>query len=197
MTDNDDKRSNKKPGDAVFQKIGWESGPQHIERDLLGLWYLYQSDPSTNLAALETLARIGGHWWDENVEANRPDPDFGLSPLSVVPVPWWVVHLIGRSWINYRKDPTERLGEAFLVEGGGRGRHKRVSLLDTKLKSMRLALEVAHRLLNAEQRSDPITREQAFFDIAEEFNASENTVKKAFDEFGDLCLTRLKDTDRR
>lgn len=197
MTDNDDKRANKKPGDAVFQKIGWEIGPQHIDRDLEALWFLYFSDPGTNLAALETIARIAEHWWDDDVDVDRRDPIFGLQPGKRVPVPWWVVHLIARSWSNYRKDPTKKLGDAFLVEGGGRGRHKRVSLFDTQLKSMRLALEVADRILSGEQQGNKVSREQAIFDVAEEFGASEGTVKKAFDEFGGHCLARLQDLDHR
>ena len=62
---------------------------------------------------------------------------------------------------------------------------------------MRLALEAADRILSGEQQGNKISREQAIVDVAEEFHASEDTVKKAFDEFGDLCLARLQDLDLR
>ena len=106
-------RDQLRPGDEVFQALGWEGGPEFLDRDLAALLNIYATDPNTNFAAFETLAAIAGYWWSETTQVDRPDPNFGMPPNTPVTVPWWVVHLLGRCWRNYLIEPGKKAGEAF------------------------------------------------------------------------------------
>jgi hypothetical protein len=170
-------RRQERAGDAAFDEIGWGEGPEFIERDLLGLWALYCSDPSTNIAAFEAIHRIAVHWWDDRVEADRPDKNFGLNPTASVPVPWWVVHLMGQCWRSYKDNTQRTVGEAFLLEGGGKGRHKAITQLERQQKEMRLALEIAYRRRAAAKEKPRKNMDTIIQEVATEYALAEDTVR--------------------
>ncbi len=167
-----------KPGDDVFAEIGWRGGPEYLERDLLGLWRMAQSVPGTlSFAAFEALERVAVHCWDDNVEVDRPDPNFGVEPTTLVEVPWWVVHVLGHYWFNYRTQPGAKLAEAFDLEGGGQGKHRKVDLLRTELRDMNLATEFAWKRTR-------MSYEQAMFEVSERFGVSESMIERAWTKHG-------------
>lgn len=188
----DSRRKIRKAGDAAFEAIGWSEGPHTLERDLLGYYFMYRADPKTTLAAFEALERITAHWWDDDVNVDRPDPDFGLDPTTLVAVPWWVVHLLGRCWNNYRSQrPRPRVGQAFLLEGMKRGEHTQVSKFETLRKRLGIALEIAHRLHLAEDEGKKSSLEDVISEIASEFAVSFDAAWGAWKEHGGEIQRRL------
>jgi hypothetical protein len=190
LSDPPDKK--REPGDAAFEAIGWDAGPETLERDLLALYYLYQSNPDTNLAAFEALERIAMHWWDDAIDVDRPDLNFGMEPTTSVPVPWWLVHLIGRSWRNYRKQfPRMKVGQAFLLEGRKRGEHTQLSQFETQRKNCRVALEIAYRICLADQRGQKLSVEAAISEITSKFGISTDAAWSAWKEHGKVIQQTL------
>lgn len=168
-------RKQTKAGEAAFEASGWGEGPGNLERDLLGIWALYLSDPQTNVAAFEAMSRIAQHWWDDRVDIDRPDPNFGIQPLSAVPVPWWIVHLFGHSWRNYRDKSDKPAGEAFLLEGGGQGKRKAITQLDQRLRELRLTLEIGFRQQQTSKTKPRKSIDEIILEVSNEYGISYDT----------------------
>ena len=180
------------PGHAEFDELGWGEGPEHLHRDLVALWCAYRSDPSTNIAAFEAMERIAVHWWDDDVQVDRPDPNFGMPPETMVSVPWWVVHLLGRSWRNYRTSgPGKKAEQAFLLTEPGQGKRPRIDAFNTTLRRRLTALSVAVVLHKAECAGERCSVENAIGKVAETYKIPEDTVRDHWKAHGQEARATL------
>lgn len=188
MPTNDDRqkksRKQNEAGEAAFEAIDWGEGPEFIKRDLLGAWFLHRSDPKTTQAAFEALYMLSQYWWDDEVKVPRPDPDFGLDPLTTVPVPWWAIHLIGHCWRRYINSPEKTLGEAFLLEGGGKGKRKVKTRFDQQLREKLLTLEIAYLQKMAAKQRPRKSVETIIHEVSDEYGLAEDTVRGYWKKHG-------------
>ncbi len=184
-------RDRLRPGDEVFRALGWEGGPEFLDRDLAGLFNIYAADPSTNFAAFETLAAIADYWWSDMAQVDRPDPNFGMPPMTPVTVPWWVVHLLGRCWRNYLTEPGKKAGEAFRLEGGGQGKKRRIDKFLTEHRNRLIALAVAFDRDQAKKDGRSLSVETAVFDVSEKFGIPSDTVWAAWKKHGAVARRSL------
>ncbi len=184
-------RDRLRPGDEVFRALGWEGGPEFLDRDLAALLNIYATDPNTNFAAFETLAAIAGYWWSETTQVDRPDPNFGMPPNTPVTVPWWVVHLLGRCWRNYLIEPGKKAGEAFRLEGGGQGKKRRIDKFRTEHRNRLIALAVAFDRDQAKKDGRSLSVETAVFDVSEKFGIPSDTVWAAWKKHGAVARKSL------
>ena len=172
------KDTRSEPGHAEFDELGWGGGPKHLLRELVALWCVYRNDQSTNIAAFEAMERIAVHCWDDDVQVDRPDPNFGMAPETMVSVPWWVVHLLGRSWRNYRTSgPGKNAERAFLLTEPGQGKRPRIDTFNATLQRRLTALSVAVVLHKAECAGDKCSVESAIGNVTANYGIPEDTVR--------------------
>lgn len=108
------------------------------------------------------------------------------SAKGSVLIPIEYIEVIIEGWRNYSaRDGEISLGEAYKIEGGGQGKHKRLQSLKRLTRDMRLCDRVEFALADAERRGEPISKERAFAEVAELTSAhdekvSADTVKRAY-----------------
>ncbi len=186
------KDTRSEPGHAELDELGWGGGHEHLLQDLAAFWCVYVSDTSTNVAAFEALERIAVHCWDDEVQVDRPDPNFGMPPETMVSVPWWVVHLLGRSWKNYRTSgPGKNAERAFLLTEPGQGKRPRIDTFNTTLQRRRTALSVAMVLDKARSAGERCSVENAIGEVAETYEIREDTVRDHWKAHGQEARATL------
>jgi len=181
----DDKINRQSPREYVLQKVGWKGGTEYLDRDLIGLWNLFASDTTTNLAAFEALYRIGQHWHDDAVRVDRPDSQFGLDPHTGITVPWWVIHVIGHRWWEYMSTPGAKFAEISGLEGGGQGKRRKVNTIGTVIDQFYVACAVVIERLECERKGKKISVESAAMNIGERFDLNSDTVAAHYKKFKD------------
>lgn len=136
-----------------------------------------QEDPDkfAVLAALESLAVIGGCWRGYG-KFEAPE----MKMEDMVPVPIWVLDTIGAGWIRYRAQniPGRTLGEALGLEGGGQGKRPAKEKWNAWFRDLGLARD----LFGARQTT---TYEKAVAEVADRAGVSESTVARAWAEYGE------------
>ncbi len=102
------------PGRQVMEALGWEAGPEQLERDLEAFYHSFVAEGRQHTeAAFSAISEIALHHWHT---AGRQEAEFGgLDPLSRIPVPWWILWALSTGWSEYiDAKGTVTLGKAHL-----------------------------------------------------------------------------------
>ena len=97
---------------ALMQFVGDRSSAEELQIMLFIDQFLFESDSTNTLPALDAIAQIAAFRWREE--------EAGKSPLAsdhFVRLPWWAVQVIAAGYCSYveppEKSPPPKLGEAF------------------------------------------------------------------------------------
>lgn len=148
----------------------------------------------TTYIAFETLAalyggRLEGHT-DEELREAWPS-DWGSETLLV---PAALINALSSAWFDYQKAPSGKtLGEAFKLEGGGQGKKRIKDIQNTSDKTRNLSYQVELQYLSQSGTSHPISLEDVYANVAEEYKVSDETVRKAHQKYGSFVRRTLKE----
>lgn len=127
----------------------------------------FEQDTTNPLPAFDALESIVGYWWNAGEEPKD----------GVVEVPFWALEIFVHGYHQYKDAHEHRkplhFGEAFGIEGGGRGKQPRIRQHMVEWKDRNLALWIA---LDRERGT---SREQAIANAAERVGVSEAAADKA------------------
>lgn len=172
------------PAEAIMERLGWHVRPGFLERELEGLWGLYNFDPKSTYAAFAAIEKIAA----ASYMAGEPDYQ------SKVEVPWWVIKALGLNWTNYLMDAKgQTLGQAFGLEAKGQGGRRVVERHRKRMDDLMIVLEVID-LKESEPPQDGIklTLEKAIIIVAANRNIAEDTIKGMWKRHHKFVSARLQ-----
>ena len=113
---------------------------------------------------------------------------------ETITVPLQLLLDLGKVWGEYRQPENKMtLGEAFEIEGGGRGKHPMKEKLATEIGYIRLANKVEILYIAIEGDENPLRLEEAIAEVAGKEGVGFETVKQAHQQYKDYLRTTLKD----
>ncbi len=159
-------------------------------RYIANVHYLYQLAVAENsqsqmaLSAFDALVLMGGYWRFASPQ-RKADPDWEPQAEALVTVPWWIVDNLAQAWVAYLDaPPTKTFGETLGIEGGGQGRRFAKERWINYRRDLLLALEVHQIRVEAQERGQRLSLENAYASVAESTRTSEDIVSRAWKRHG-------------
>ncbi len=160
-------------------------------RQLYNLTTDNSSRRQASLSAFEALFLLRGFWAFDAPPGEYPDAEH--SAHDMIPVPWWIVDILGRRWRRYMDAPERSsLGEALGLEGGGQGKQPAKREWEKYLRDLRLAIAVAELRNQHFQKGKRLSLEKAFERVATMAQSSEDIVRMAWRKHGPNVKASLK-----
>ena len=149
------------------------------------------SQRQDTLSAFEAVFLLRGLWAFDAPPGEYPDAEH--SAHYMIPVPWWIVDILGRGWHRYMAAPElSTLGEALGLEGGGQGKHPAKREWAKNLRDLRLAIAVAELRNQHFQKGKRLSLEKAFGLVATMAESSEDIVRIAWRKLGPKVKASLE-----
>lgn len=112
-------------------------------------------------------------------------PEGDLPDNFPVTIPYWIIRELVTGWLTYKSAPAGKtLGECFGLEGGGQGKRPAKQKWEQQTRDLVAAVQVAILVHAAHEDGDHLSLEQAFAEIAETFDVSTDTIKRAWETYG-------------
>ena len=149
---------------------------------------------NTPFIALEALAALS-----EGVVSRRTERQLRTVWPSewgneAITVPLKLLLDLGKVWGEYRQPENKMtLGEAFEIEGGGRGKHPMKEKLATEIGYIRLANKVEILYIAIEGDENPLRLEEAIAEVADKEGVGFETVEQAHKKYKKYTRTTLTD----
>ncbi len=149
------------------------------------------SQRQNSLSAFEALGLLREFWATNAPPGEYPDAEHAAH--YTIPVPWWIVDILGRGWHQYM-DALERstLGETLGLEGGGQGKQPAKREWARYLRDLRLAIAVAELRNQHFQKGKRLSLEKAFGLVATKAQSSEDIVRIAWRKLGPVVKASLE-----
>ena len=110
--------------EALNQFVEGRTSAEELAEMLFIDQQLFENDSTNTLPAFDAITKIATFRWKEEQAGKAP-----LAPDHFVRLPWWAVQAIASGYNCYvesrNKTPPLNLGDAFQIEGGGRGKRAR------------------------------------------------------------------------
>jgi len=187
-----------RPSKLVMDELADEQTPWGLEEHLNGCLAGYQAAPSYGAAVFFALEALWGIAQDVGMQvragrfdADRLDEDWLVSPRTNFEVPWIWVRSLATAWEKYKTENVP-LGQAFGLEGGGKGKPPAIATLMQMLDDRGIARWVWSRVQTAREAGEKIRIEDVVQEAAEKFGKSDVTVRRAWQRFGQLEKLRTK-----
>ena len=160
-------------------------------RQLYNLTTENASKRQNSLSAFEALGLLREFWATNAPPGEYPDAEHAAH--YTIPVPWWIVDILGPGWQRYMGSPERStLGEALGIEGGGQGKHPAKREWTNYLRDLNLAIAVAEFRNQNFQRGKRLSLEKARKRVATYADCSEDMVIRAWKKHGPKVKASLE-----